>query len=88
MYFAVSSAAPRSSRRGAGVRWGFLPRSVWTPGLADPEVWQPGRPLAVPRRILVHHANFCVGIDHKLAQLEAVDAVVTGRSGPGRVQPA
>jgi hypothetical protein len=76
---AITTVAPRRSRAIHGVRWRVLPRTVWSPGLSHPGVWTPGGRLDVPDGILVHHANFCVGVDDKLAQLAAVDAIVTGR---------
>lgn len=75
----MSTVAPRRSRSTDGVRWRVLPRTVWSPGLSHPGLWTPGRRLDVPDGILVHHANFCVGIGDKIAQLRAVDAIVAGR---------
>ena len=72
----------RRSHRTNGLSWRSLPRSVRNPGLDTPAVWEPGDPLRVPRGVLVHHANYAIGVDNKLAQLEAVERIVRGRSQP------
>jgi hypothetical protein len=57
------------------IRWGFLPVTYWSPG--DPRGrWEPGMSLAPPDGMLLHHANHTVGVDNKLAQLEAVAAIM------------
>ncbi|MEQ8717507.1 MAG: putative nucleotide-diphospho-sugar transferase [Acidimicrobiales bacterium] len=76
---AITTVAPRRSHSIHGVRWRALPRTVWNPGLSHPGVWTQGSRLDVPQGILVHHANHCVGVDDKLAQLAAVDAIVAVR---------
>jgi hypothetical protein len=70
----------RSGRtRPEGVRWRFLPRSFYTPGLSRLAVWRPGDPVHPPRDIEMHHANWTIGLDHKIAQLEAVRRAVLAR---------
>lgn len=59
--------------------WRLLPSHVWNPGLVRPTEWKPGDPLRVPRRISVHHANYTIGVDNKLAQLAEVDRIVAAR---------
>ena len=61
------------------VSWKYLSKRFWTPGQMGIGIWDPGDALAVPTRMLAHHANWTVGIDNKLRQLEAVDAIVTER---------
>lgn len=61
------------------VSWHLLPTTVWSPGLSNPGIWEPGDPLHVPRGILVHHANYTVGIENKHAQLTAVEEIVRSR---------
>lgn len=55
-----------------GVRWGFLPEAFFGPGPQLTGVWQPGMRLALPRRIVMHHANWTFGVDNKILQLAAV----------------
>jgi hypothetical protein len=65
------------------IRWNFLPVTYWSPG--DPRGrWHPGMSLHPPRGLLLHHANHTVGVANKVAQLEAVEALVSGRRVDGR----
>lgn len=59
-----------------GVRWGYLPDAFFGPGPQLRGVWEPGMPLAVPRRIVMHHANWTIGVANKVAQLTAVRTAV------------
>lgn len=54
---------------GTGVRWSLLPDTFYNPQGVH---WKPGTVLALPPNILLHHANWCVGLEHKHAQLQAV----------------
>jgi hypothetical protein len=54
-----------------------LPTRYWTVGLAG-SVWRPGRPVNPPADMLVHHANWTIGVANKLALLEAVRLVREG----------
>lgn len=49
-----------------------LPRRYWSQGRDSGAVWTPGQPVGPPTDLLVHHANWCVGVENKLALLEAV----------------
>jgi len=80
----------RSARRRT-VRAGTLPREFFGAGcgLRQPEgydserrfhLWEPGVELDVPEDVVVHHANWTVGVDRKLAQLELVAECVRARS--------
>jgi DNA-directed RNA polymerase subunit F len=51
--------------------WGLLPERYWTVG-RNGVCWKPGDPVAPPADLMVHHANWTVGIENKLALLEAV----------------
>jgi hypothetical protein len=55
-----------------GVRWGYLPDAFFGPGPQLQTVWEPGMPLATPATIVMHHANWTIGIANKVAQLVAV----------------
>jgi len=60
------------------IAWGFLPVTYWSPG--DPRGrWEPGRTLTPPDGLVLHHANHTVGVENKVAQLEAVSALMPVR---------
>jgi len=63
------------------VRWRYLSERFWTPGQQGRRGWSPGDPLAMPDGVLLHHANWTVGVPNKLEQLEAGDAVVAAHRG-------
>ena len=67
------------------VKNGYFPPSFFGPGLKQRPgskwTWSPGMDLDVPDPILMHHANWSIGIDHKIAQLEYVRNIVRGRDG-------
>ena len=57
--------------------WGLLPERYWTVGRKG-VVWNPGDPITPPADLIVHHANWTVGIENKLRLLEAVRLAVEG----------
>lgn len=64
-------------RQGAdSIRWSLLPDVFFCGGLLTGRRWSPGTPLAVPDGMLLHHANWTVGMEGKLAQLAHVRAIV------------
>ena len=58
-----------------GLRWHAYGRELWTYGRTlekgDP-LWAPGVGLSLPGNLLVHHANWTVGVPNKMALLQAV----------------
>ena len=62
-----------------GVRWGYLPIEFFTTGMTRGTDWAPGQDLKVPKRIVMHHANFCVGVEAKVQQLNEVRQTVARR---------
>ncbi|MBW2313586.1 MAG: hypothetical protein JRH10_05280 [Deltaproteobacteria bacterium] len=66
------------------LRWGLLPETYWVP-YDGGRHWRPGDPLRPPPGLVLHHANWTIGVAHKLAQLrEAERALAAGaRTGPG-----
>jgi len=54
------------------VKWGLLPKVYFCPGYDKSEIWKPGQKLDVPHDIILHHANWTVGISNKIKQLEYV----------------
>lgn len=62
-----------------GLRWRYLPREFFLKGLSSRGNWEPGEKMRLPKDIVMHHANFCLGVDAKIEQLRAVSASVAGR---------
>lgn len=59
---ALNDVLPKS-----GVKYGFLDDDkFWSPR----KLWTPNKSLKIPDTILMHHANWCVGVDSKRAQLK------------------
>jgi len=54
------------------LEWGLLPPEFFGGGTFTGTVWRPGTELAVSENIVLHHANWTVGIQNKIAQLEYV----------------
>lgn len=50
----------------------ILPERYWTYGRNDKH-WEPGTPVNPPADLLVHHANWTMGVENKLRLLEAVN---------------
>ena len=58
------------------VRWGILPPSLfWLPGFFYRSVNE----LTVPEQIVFHHANWCIGLEKKIEQLEFVRNIIADR---------
>lgn len=62
-----------------GVQWRYLPIEFFTTGAKRGTDWEPGQDLKVPKRIVMHHANFCVGVEAKIQQLKEVRQAVARR---------
>lgn len=54
------------------IRWKFLPIEFYNGGMLTNKKWTPGQDLVIPKNILLHHANWTVGIENKIAQFEYV----------------
>ena len=67
---ALSAVAFRAP--GSALRWKLLGPDVYLPG----SMWTPGMPLRIPKAILIHHANWTIGIDNKIAELRYVRETV------------
>lgn len=63
----------------AGLRWDYLPTTFFGGGTLTAKLWTPGRPLPVPEDIMIHHANYTVGVKNKIKQLAYVKQVVERR---------
>lgn len=62
------------------IRWGYLPPAFFSGGMLTGRLWSPGETLEVPEVIVMHHANYTVGLNQKIAQLEYVRRLVDQRS--------
>lgn len=54
------------------LKWSQLPKEYNTGGMFTATRWTPGHELQLPENILLHHANWTVGIENKIKQLEYV----------------
>jgi hypothetical protein len=68
-------------RRGLNV--GYLPVEFFGGGSLTGKQWQPGDLLDAPAGVVMHHANFTMGIENKVAQLRYVRSVVEERARTG-----
>lgn len=58
------------------IRWAYLPIIFFNPGTNLGKVWNPGVELKIPPNIVVHHANWAISVENKIAQLKYVREVV------------
>jgi len=61
------------------IKWAYLPMSFFSPGVVVRRFWQSGESFYVPEDIVIHHANWTVGIENKMAQLKYVKDIVDER---------
>lgn len=55
------------------VKFKSLPNTFWTAGHdTNPKVWHPGTQINPPNDIILHHGNFTVGLDNKIALMNLV----------------
>jgi hypothetical protein len=79
MYLDVSNLALLFSTNQYGLKWSYLPEAFFTPGLRQEQIWSPSDEIDIPRNIVLHHANWTVGVENKIAQLQYVREVVLSR---------
>ncbi|MFA5008208.1 MAG: putative nucleotide-diphospho-sugar transferase [Candidatus Omnitrophota bacterium] len=58
------------------VKWGYLPKEFFGGGTLTGKLWSPGMSLPIPKNIILHHANWTIGVENKIAQLKYVRGVV------------
>lgn len=63
---------------GSRIQVAKLPARYWTHGRTD-GVWDGAAEVAPPADILIHHANYCVGVGRKMALLDAVERKLGSR---------
>lgn len=71
----------------ARVRYTTLPDSFFGGGTFTGRLWQPGDPVALPTRPLMHHANWTVGLANKVAQLSWVRDQISLLKGTTSIAP-
>lgn len=53
--------------------WDLLPIEFFNPALTNgPQVWIPTQQLILPKAIILHHANWTIGLNNKIKQLNLV----------------
>ena len=55
--------------RGSPLKWGFLSDDFFCTGVQVSQIWEPGMPVSIPPGIIMHHANWTIGIDNKRSLL-------------------
>lgn len=61
------------------ITWQYLPTTFFSGGILTGKRWEPGTALHVPEEIVLHHANWTVGIPNKIEQLKHVREIVEKR---------
>jgi len=62
-----------------GIKWAHLPGSFYSSGISKARIWSPGAELTIPHDIMLHHANWTIGIENKIAMLKYVKEIVENR---------
>jgi hypothetical protein len=60
--------------RDCALRVRYLPPTFMGGGTFTGQIWVPGDDLHIPQNIIVHHANFTIGVANKIEQCELVRA--------------
>ena len=56
-----------------------LPDSFFSGGTCGARLWKPNDLLTIPDDIILHHANWTIGIENKIEQLNYVRKIVKAR---------
>ena len=70
------SVAQRLAGQKAGLRSCCLPPIFYGGGTMTGRNWNPGDKLRLPRGVVMHHANFTLGVENKVRQLDHVRELV------------
>jgi hypothetical protein len=62
------------------IAWDYLPEVFFGGGSLTAKIWKPGDQLVIPEGIVMHHANWTIGVKNKIAQLQYVRTEVENRS--------
>jgi hypothetical protein len=58
------------------LKWNYLPLEFYGGGRLTQKLWTPGINLNIPDKIMLHHANYTIGLENKIAQLKYVRGIV------------
>ena len=61
------------------IKWRYFPARFYCGGTYTGKRWSLGMDLPIPANIVIHHANWTVGLEHKIAQLQYVKKIVQAR---------
>jgi len=67
------------------VKWGYLPIEFYSGGSLTGELWKPGMELSIPKKIILHHANWTISLENKIVQLKYVRDKVLDSLHPSQV---
>jgi hypothetical protein len=70
------------------IKWNYLPIEFMSGGTLIGRygyLWKPGIYLPIPSNIVLHHANWTIGVQNKIAQLEYVKSLKNKRYIRGRL---
>ena len=60
------------------IKKSLLPYKFFNPALdIGPNKWLPGTILKLPKDIILHHANWTIGIENKIKQLDYLKSLLT-----------
>ncbi len=54
------------------IKWAYLPKEFFGGGTLTGKRWKKGLKLPIPKNIVMHHANWTVGVKNKIEQLQYV----------------
>lgn len=61
------------------IKWKYLPNIFMSGGTYSGKPWNPGKELFIPHDIVLHHANWTIGVPNKIKQLKYVKNKVQKR---------
>jgi len=64
----------------SGIRVGYLPTSFFGGGTFTGRIWTPGENIPIPPNPVMHHANFCLGVESKVKMMALVKEKVSKAS--------
>lgn len=74
---ALRNRSLRNPNLNLDIKWDLLPNSFFNPALYTGATrWEPGVELVLPSKIILHHANWTVGLENKIKQLDYVQSLL------------
>jgi len=71
--FLLNGFNPHKKNNAYGIRWEYLPPEFYSAGPELKDIfWKPNMKLTIPENVILHHANWAIGIENKIKQLEYV----------------